>query len=121
MIDDTQNEFHNLKLQFEEFGNAIYERVNAEVNERITVELAKSLTVLHDSLAIDFHSQLSQQVKPLEMRLLQIESQTNQQMQAQEMTLEEFNKYQDTLEGIIDKNAKELKTNMQKLEKDITK
>ena len=56
--DDTSNEFQNLKVQFEEFGNTIYEKINQEVQEKIAFELGKSLIVLQDSLNTDFSTSL---------------------------------------------------------------
>lgn len=46
LAEETSNEFQNIKVQFEDFGNTIYERIQSEVQEKITLELSKSLLVL---------------------------------------------------------------------------
>ena len=44
--EETSNEFQSIKIQFEDFGNTIYERINTEVHDKISFELSKSLMVL---------------------------------------------------------------------------
>ena len=61
-------------MQFEEFGNTIYEKINQEVQEKITFELSKSLVVLQDSLNTDFTSLLSESTRPIDIKLLSLES-----------------------------------------------
>lgn len=84
ILEDTTNEFQNIKVQFEEFGNTIYERINSEVAEKITFELSKSLTVLQESLNTDFSSLLSESTKPIDVKLLALESQCDELRNAQE-------------------------------------
>ena len=43
IVQDTTSEFQNLKAQFEEFGNTIYDRLQAEFQDKLTLELTKSL------------------------------------------------------------------------------
>ena len=71
---ETSNEFQNIKLQFEDFGNTIYERINSEVQEKISHELSKSLLVLQDSINADFSTLLNENLKPIDLKLLSLES-----------------------------------------------
>jgi hypothetical protein len=45
-VEETQSEFQNIKAQFEDFGNSVYQRVDQEFQDKITIELSKSLTDL---------------------------------------------------------------------------
>lgn len=74
ILEDTTNEFQNIKLQFEEFGNSIYERINSEVDEKITAELSKSLQMLQDSINADFSQLLGESTKPIDIKILALES-----------------------------------------------
>lgn len=74
ILEETSNEFQNIKVQFEEFGNTIYERISAEVQEKINFELTKNLTVLQDSINTDFSKLLDEQTRPIDQKILMLES-----------------------------------------------
>ena len=121
IVEETQSEFQNIKLQFEEFGNTIYERISSEVQEKIAFELSKSLTVLQDSLNNDFSQLLGEQTKPLEVSLLTLQSQCEELRQSQELALEELNKYQDNIENIIEQNQSQLRVRVESIGDDMEK
>ena len=75
IVEETQNEFLNVKTQFEEFGNTIYERINSEVQDKITFELTKGLSVLQESLNTDFSKNIINQIKPVDVKILSLENQ----------------------------------------------
>lgn len=104
IVEETQSEFQNIKAQFEEFGNSVYQRVDQEFQDKITIELSKSLTDLQRSLNNDLAAVLNAQTKPFELKIMSLESQCEELRVAQEQALEELNKYQDNIERIIEQN-----------------
>ncbi len=74
IVNDTSNEFQNIKGQFEEFGNTIYEKMSSEVQDKINMTLAKSLIELQESLNTDLTIFVHDQQKPLQIKLAAIES-----------------------------------------------
>ena len=101
IADETQNEFHNIKTQFEDFGNSIYEKISIEVQDKIAFELTKSLTILQDSINSDFTTIINENLKPIDLKILTFENHCEDLRIAQEQALEELTKYQDNLENII--------------------
>ena len=115
IVEDTTNEFQNLKTQFEDFGNTIYDRLQNEFQEKLTLELTKSLSELQDSLNTDLTSYLGELTKPIDVKLLTLEGQCEELRQAQELALEELNKYQDNIERIIEQNQEQMTIKVESL------
>lgn len=88
-------------MQFEDFGNTIYERINNEVQEKITLELSKSLLVLQDSINTDFSSLLNESLKPIDLRILTLEGQIDDIRAGQDQGVADLVKYQDNIEKIV--------------------
>lgn len=119
--EDTNNEFQNLKLQFEEFGNSIYEKINQEVQEKIGYELGKSLIVLQESLNTDFSTSLSEATRPLDVKVLALESQCEEIRMAQVQALEELTKYQDNIESMINQNEGQINERVEAINSEFQK
>ena len=64
-----------MKAQFEDFGNTIYDRLQNEFQEKLTLELTKSLSELQDSLNTDLTSYLGELTKPIDVKLLTLDGQ----------------------------------------------
>ena len=39
---ETTNEFQNLKTQFEDFGNSLYERISVELSDKLVSEISRA-------------------------------------------------------------------------------
>lgn len=88
-------------MQFEDFGNTIYERINGEVQDKITLELSKSLLVLQDSINTDFSTLLNESLKSIDLRILTLEGQCEDLKAAQDQGVADLGKYQDNIERIV--------------------
>lgn len=50
ILDETTSEFHNIKGQFEEFGNNLYERISGEFQKKLTYEINKASEELFSTI-----------------------------------------------------------------------
>eukprot|EP00347_Sterkiella_histriomuscorum_P007377 403349172 len=121
MRDETTNEFENIKNQFEEFGNNIYERITGDLLQQIQSQMDKQSQELSLSLREETNSVLMQGLTQSDQKLMNFESQIEDIRIGQEQSLEELSKYQDTLERLMEKNHAQLEDDLRTLRNDFEK
>jgi hypothetical protein len=70
-------------------------------------------------LNTDFSNLISETIRPIDVKLLSLESQCEDLRVAQEQTLEELNKYQDNLENMITQNDVQIRVKLDTLSFDL--
>ncbi|CDW84164.1 UNKNOWN [Stylonychia lemnae] len=110
--EETQNEFENIKQQFEDFGNSIYDRVTNDLLSQIQQEIKSQSNQLQTSLREEANSIVMAGLTQNDKKIMGVEAQLEDIKISQEQSVEELSKYQDGLEQLMDQNKFQLQDNI---------
>ena len=74
-MEETTNEFQNIKSQFEAFGNDLFDRINAEFSTTFTTLIEQSNNEMKFQIRDDTNQLLAEQLRQFEKQQLALESQ----------------------------------------------